>query len=376
MSLDIFKKRLKENNPCGTYLFYGKEEYTKDFYARELRKKITLSPLPEFNYIIFDAAVSDPSELSEAVFSLPYMWEYKLIEVKNLDLASLDSDTAEEYKRVISELPEYIILMFLFRSEELDDGLVEGNFYVKKPKSENTKSDSIENDDSDNAQPAQKGKGKGIRIFIDAIKKDGLTINFPNEIGEKLENWILKHFSARKTECDRSAIQTLISLCGNDMYTLHSEIEKLICSPAQRPISQAAVLQYCCPNESYKVYELSDALNSGDMKKVKQIYDNLIENKTDPSLLLGYLSKCYSDMLIIKAAVEEGKSHSKIAQIMKKNEWLVRRIASGLSQKPNGYLAYACEEIDRADRKLKRFSVSPYLVLEILLFRIGLYGRK
>lgn len=356
MSLDILKKRLKENKLGGTYLLYGHEEYTKDFYARQLRKKVASSPLPEFNYIIFDASVSDPSELAEAVFSLPYMWDYKLIEVKNLDTASLNADTAESYAQVISQLPEYVILLFLFRSEEFDDNM--GGF--KKGKS----------------GTGSKAKGKGIKILIDAIKEEGVAVNFPNETGVRLEKWVARHFAASKIDVNRTAVQTLISLCGNDMYTLHSEIEKLINSPAPRPIDQNAVMKYCCPNESYKVYELSDALTNGDMKKVKRIFNVLAEDKTDPSMLLGYLSKCFSDMLIIKSGVEEGISHSRIAKLSKKQEWLVRKTAAGLSNKPSGYIAFACDAIDNADRKLKRYSINPYLVLEILLFRIGLYGRK
>ncbi|HBR30450.1 MAG TPA: hypothetical protein DD733_00040, partial [Clostridiales bacterium] len=67
MSLDILKQRLKSDKPCGVYFFYGKEEYTKDHYVRELRKKVTSSPLPEFNHIVFDAEKSDVSEFFEAV---------------------------------------------------------------------------------------------------------------------------------------------------------------------------------------------------------------------------------------------------------------------------------------------------------------------
>jgi DNA polymerase III delta subunit len=71
MSLDILKQRLKENKPGGVYLFYGNEEYTKDFYARELRKKVTASPLPEFNHIIFDASASGPTSLPSRFFRCP-----------------------------------------------------------------------------------------------------------------------------------------------------------------------------------------------------------------------------------------------------------------------------------------------------------------
>ncbi len=158
------------------------------------------------------------------------------------------------------------------------------------------------------------------------------------------------------------------------MYTLHGEIEKLCSSPAQSPITKDDVLKYCCPNESYKVYEISDALLRGDMNKVKRALDNLAAVKTEPSMLLGYLSRIYSDMLIVQAGLEESKGYGQIARLVGKPDWMVRRIASGLSGKPAGYITFACEAIDIADRKMKRYGINPYLVLEILLIRIGLYG--
>lgn len=350
MSLDILKARLKENKPCGVYLFYGNEEYTKDFYIRQLRKKVTSSPMPEFNYIIFDASESEPSDLAEAAFSMPYMWDYKMIEVKNIDISAMTKEDAEGYASVISDLPEYIILLFVFRGFELDESL------MKSGKSGSS--------------------SKGSRVFIDSVKEHGIILSFCNETGAKLEKWIQRHFNSQGVDLDKSAVHMLISLCGNDMYTLLAEIRKLICSPAKRPIDAEAVLYYCCSNQSFKIYELSDALTHSDMKRVKLIYDNLVHSKADPSMLLGYLSKCYSDMLIIKTSLEDKKSYASIASNLHKAEWLVRRTAASLVKKPSGYIEYACEEIDTADRKLKRYSVNPYLVLEILLIRIGLYGRE
>ncbi|HBR30451.1 MAG TPA: hypothetical protein DD733_00045, partial [Clostridiales bacterium] len=253
------------------------------------------------------------------------MWDYKMIEIKNLDPATLTKEDAQEYSKVISETPDYVILLFMFRSWELEDSLVEGGFSGSKAKKGNRPTKDESDSENDDGQTAQKGQGKGISTLINALKKHGTTVNFPNESGERLENWIRKHFAAGKVSADRAAVQTLIALCGNDMYTLHNEIEKLLCSEAATgTISQQDVLDYCCPNENYKVYELSDSLAGGDLKKVKRIYDNLVINKTDSSLLLGYLSKLYSDMLFIQTSLDEGLSPGKIAQKIKKGEWLVR----------------------------------------------------
>ncbi|MBQ5792372.1 MAG: hypothetical protein IIW19_06655, partial [Clostridia bacterium] len=74
-AMDELKKRVKENSLGGVYLFWGAEEYTKDFYADKLRKLAKDSPLPEFNYEIFDAETRTVGDFEEATFALPYLWE-------------------------------------------------------------------------------------------------------------------------------------------------------------------------------------------------------------------------------------------------------------------------------------------------------------
>ena len=121
MSLDILKSKLKENNISGVFLFCGAEEYTKDYYAAQIRNKVDSSPLPEFNHIYFNAAEGAISDLEDAIYSLPYMWDIKLIEITNIESAKLTEGDINEYSRVFSDIPDYLTILTVLRHDDDDD---------------------------------------------------------------------------------------------------------------------------------------------------------------------------------------------------------------------------------------------------------------
>ncbi len=185
MSLDILKQRLKDNSYPGVYLFYGKEEYTKNFYVTQLRKSINKSPLPEFNHILINAAESSPQALTEAVYSLPFMWDYKLIEVRNFEKNSVDSEVLEEYIDVLDDLPDYVVLLFLFRSQELDDS-------DTKPSKSRTKSKSKTTEDDGTKETRQSRSKRGISALVQGVRETGGVGGFKPQSGALREKWVVK----------------------------------------------------------------------------------------------------------------------------------------------------------------------------------------
>ena len=45
VSIDVLKKRIKEQKFTGIYAFYGEEEYLKEYYYRQLRDKVVDGPM-------------------------------------------------------------------------------------------------------------------------------------------------------------------------------------------------------------------------------------------------------------------------------------------------------------------------------------------
>ncbi len=347
MSLDILKERLKENKLSGVFLFCGEEEYTKDHYANLIRKKIDASPLPEFNHIYFNAASDKISDLEDAVYSLPYMWDTKLIEITDLETARITDSDVDDYIRVFSDIPDYLTILAVLRA----DVGVEDNKEDKPTKS-------------------------GLPSFIKAVRENGLVVEFDSEKADKLASWISRHFNAKGVKYDLAVPREMINVCGNDMYILQGEILKLTEVYSGTPLTVYDVRKYCCVNNAYKYFDIATALNRRDMVAAKRILDSLDLSRETIPLAVGVIAKNYSDMLLVKTGLDSGKTFDMISKETKIKAWLVRKIAQSISQTDVRTLSFAISQLSNADLKLKSYRGNPKRILEFAFYRICTYGRK
>ena len=158
-----YKAKLKKNEYAGAYLFYGDEAYMKDHYVSQLRKVVLEGPVPEFNYSVYEAEKLDVEKIAEEAYMLPLMADYKMIEIQAFSAASLTAAVSSSLADIISDLPEYFILLFTVRSGEDEEKAIE----KKEP-----------------------------TPFVAAMKDYGNIVKFESESGNKLLAWMNRHFTA------------------------------------------------------------------------------------------------------------------------------------------------------------------------------------
>ncbi len=346
MSLDVLKSRIKENNLSGVFLFCGPEEYTKDHYADRIRKKADSSPLPEFNHIYFNAANGSIGELEDSVYSFPYMRDSKLIEITDIESARFTDSEIEEYARLFSDVPDYLTILIVLRADE------------KTEEKRNSKNDN------------------GLKSFISTVKEFGLVVEFNNEKSDKLVAWITKHFNAQSVTFNSNVPREMINVCGTDMYILQGEILKLTEAYSGRPLTVSDVYKYCCANDAFKYFDLVNALNRRDLVATKRIYESLDINYDEIPMAIGMLAKNYSEMIMVKSALESGKGYDSVAKDMKKQSWQIGKIAQSVGQLDTKALLYAVTQLHIADTRIKNVRGNAKKVLEMALYRICTYGRK
>jgi len=347
MSLEILKKKIKENDLSGVFLFCGPEEFMKDHYAGLIRKKVDASPLPEFNHIYFNASTDKLSDLEDAVYSLPYMWENKLIEITDLETARITESDAQAYTRIFEEIPEYLTVLVVLRADES----IEENRNSKSSKS-------------------------GIAAFVNSVRENGLVVEFETEKADKLVSWITRHFVSKGVTFEQTVPREIINVCGSDMYILQGEILKLAEVFSGTPLTASDVRKYCCSNSSYKYFDIASALNRRDMVAAKRILESLDLNRDKIPLAVGFLTKNYSEMLLVKTALSSGIGFDALAKDMKIPSWRVGKIAQSIGQSDIKTLSFAINELANADMKIKSFRGDPKRILELSFYRICTYGRK
>ncbi len=350
--VDELKKRVKDNKLQGVFLFWGAEEYTKDFYAEKIRKLVKNSPLPEFNYVIFDAETSTPGEFEEAADALPYLWEQKVIEIRNLMPGKLSADDGEAYARILATLPEYLTVLVMLRGGDYSGG---------KPAAD--------------AKKPEKEKRNGFKIFLSAVEEYGLSVEFQTEKGDKLCHWVERHFASRNVRISRSLPSFMVSYCGSDMYTLQGEINKLCDAYDGTPLTEQDVKRYCCANESHVFFDVASCMIRQDLAGARRILSSLRMTQDDVTMAMGYLASNYRLMALVKAGMDQGKSANQIATEQKITSWKVNKVVSSLQNIDSASLHRAITDIAEADIRIKTRRGDSVSVLELLVYRICMYGR-
>ena len=90
------KKAISAGDIKNLYMFWGKEDYLRDYYFEQMKKKLLPQGLEEFNHRRFEGKNIDLDAISEAVDACPAFSERTLVEIRNFDIFKCAEDKREK----------------------------------------------------------------------------------------------------------------------------------------------------------------------------------------------------------------------------------------------------------------------------------------
>lgn len=174
------KKDLSENNLGNLYLFYGEEDYLRDYYIQQVQKKLLTEGMETFNLHQFQGKELDIQTLADCVDALPMMSERTVILVYDYDLFEHES-RRDRLEQMFRDLPEYVCLIFIYDLLPYKSG---GNTKLGK-----------------------------------LLKKVATVVEFQPQQQSDLNAWIRRHCKALGKEIDNSTAEYLTFVCGGLMTT-------------------------------------------------------------------------------------------------------------------------------------------------------------
>ena len=98
------KKELSENNLGNLYLFYGEEDYLRDYYIQQVQKKLLTEGMETFNLHQFQGKELDIQTLADCVDTLPMMSQRTMILVYDYDLFE-NEGRRDRLEQMFQDLP-------------------------------------------------------------------------------------------------------------------------------------------------------------------------------------------------------------------------------------------------------------------------------
>ncbi|GEM_PF-859499 len=262
-----FDKAVKGTPDVG-YLLYGDEDYLKNHAIASMRTVLCPDPSFEpFNYMRFDAMTYSAEALSRALQPPPMMADRKLVVVTGLCPGSMKADDLDELCEVLSTLPDYdynvLLLVVPAGGMETDN----------------------------------QNKTKALMARLAAT----LTPVRYDHVGtDRLMGWMMRHFDKDGIACDEPVLRSILNRCGQDMYRLSFEIDKLACyllENGRNVVTPADVTLVTSETVSFGAFALSNALMDRRTDEALRILEERKKQKEEPVFLLGEITRIFCDLL-------------------------------------------------------------------------------
>ena len=187
---------------------------------------------------------------------------------------------------------------------------------------------------------------------------------FPN----KMVGWIKFLIKRSGLETTHESEELLLELCGDSVYHIANEIEKMkIGLPENSIIKPSHIKTFCGWQKEFFPWHLTDAVGRRDLKDSILIVRSLLAQGVDTSLIISQLGTLFQELCLMSLPNEE-------EVVVKKIGWLNQIITRKLPIYFNNFSHYELETILSllydADRKMKTGKAKGEMLLIPLLYKI------
>ena len=332
------RKDLSGQKPGRLYLFYGEETYLRDHYLEELRRQILTGGVGEFNFHQVPAKEMSPRRLEEALDCLPMMAERTLVQVTDYDLFKAGEKDREAYIQLLSDLPEYVCLVFVY--------------------------DLIPY------------KGDARTKLAGVIKRSGTVVNFARQDTRELVKWVRRRFQALGKDIDANLASELIFLCGDLMTNLIGEIEKIGAYAKGDKITRGDMDAVATPQLDTVVFRMTDAIGAGKFDQAAQVLGELYQMQEPPIKILWSLGRNMRQLYSARLALEQGRGASYVAGLWNLRSFQAEKIYTAARRFSLPWCRRAVVRCGEVDLAMKSTGQDGQQLLTGLLLELSAPARK
>jgi len=312
------------------YLVFGEQELMVNRLVDKLVKE-TLEKIDDFNLVTFDAYKYPLYEIVNDAETLPFMSDKKVVVVKNAYFLTGENPKVD-FEQSFDELEEYL--------DNQNDG-VTVIFSVISPKLDERKN------------------------LVKKIKEKAKIYALDNVNKKDLPRVVRQMFDKRGMSITNDALTEFINRCGEDMYLINNEIEKLSCYKSDLNIKDIDLMT---PKKlEDNVFSMIDAIFNKKEDKVFEIYYGLKANNSEPITLISIIASQVRFMYQVMVLKDKGYSESNIANELSCNSYRVKLALEKVYRLSKIDLTMLLEDLSNLDINIKSGELDRFVGFELFL---------
>lgn len=248
-------KEIKSGELAQVHLLFGTEEYLKRFYRKKLVSLLS-DEGDTMNFARFEGKSIDPAQIIDLAETMPFFKDRRVILIEDSGF----------FKKACDELADYLkdpssTTYFIFVEKEVD---------------------------------------KRNRMYK-ACQQIGTVTELSTVSEEMLVKWAAGLLMKKGKKVTRVTLERFFDQCGSNMDALEMEINKLIDYVGEREVVETADVEAICTVEPQdRVFEMVDAMSSGQQRKALELYYDLLARKVEPLKTMALIVRQFNLILQVK----------------------------------------------------------------------------
>jgi len=262
------------------HLFYGEDTYSawhkSRFWKQEFEKKFG-----DFNVLTFEGEKLTSAEFNEAVDSVPFLGEKKLVVIRDFLL----DGNIEDQKAVAEKL------------EKVDDFCLVLFLEQEKPDARTT--------------------------LFKTLKKTATVQEFEPFIGPKLVAWVQNRVQEKGGRISPAEANLLAETVGPNLWQMTQEIDKLTLYADGKPIPSEAIENMASPNLTTTIFKLTDYIGQKNARLALKTLNTLLESGEDIVKSMFMIVRHFRILIQVRACVDKRLEKSAITQKIKEHPFVI-----------------------------------------------------
>lgn len=335
MSEAEFRKILSGRDFGTLYYICGTEKMLVTHNTKKLIDKVAGKNPSDFNYHTFSNDF-DVDEFAVALQVVPFVSEFNVVVVKDLDFADFSAADGDRIIDLISSVSGETIVILTFPTKPEDKSGAKD----KKLKTISSKKGTV-------------------------VELNKLTV--PN-LQKKLVSWASK----RNVILNIRAAALIVEYCGTDLNALKNELEKLCAYVGEGgEITKKHIDKLVTKNLESSIFDISKALINHDSTTAFTVLDRLIYQREEPIAILGVLATTYVDMYRARIAIKCGSRPTDLAKwFTYKSEYRLNQAENNSKRTSTAVLRKSIDAITETDILLKSTRTDDRVQLELLIVKL------
>lgn len=271
------------NNQKTVFLFHGEDKYSSNEKLLLWKNEFIRKYGEESNIEVLDGRALEPRNFISNLETMPFLCEKRLIIVKDL-FKSKKTDDQKAVAEAIEKTPDFCVVIF------------------------------HENDSADKRTTLYK-----------RILKIGKVEEFNNLKPQEVTNWALNRAKKDNIKIDLKTANFLTEHCGNELWKVSKELEKLHAYAENNPITTKMIEDFVTPALSSSVFKLTDAVAGKKVDESLKVLKTLKESGEELTMVFFMIVRHFRILIQVFDMISKGEHVSTITKKLKQHPFVIQK---------------------------------------------------